>query len=267
MAIALLALRVYAMYGQSRALLAVFSTFILGRLAIAIWLDLLLRGASTKNSLHEAFSACVCGIAINSSHDHELTLAGVVFDTLVLGLTMIKTYDHAKEMQRLGQLSVTQVLLRDGVMYYTIAVMITIVNATLEVVSLTSEELSISTSAFSGLVIPFFTVLPNLLINHLVLNLRLFGYKKIPTAPRLSEPAFARNRVLGNIGAPLDFGQWESINDGAGEHGGLSECEDHDVEGGLVSADNAAEVGQPEETGVSEVHRKKDLDKIQTASV
>lgn len=56
----------------------------------------------------------VCGIAINSSHDHELTLAGVVFDTLVLGLTMIKTYNHAKEMQRLGQLSVTQVLLRDG---------------------------------------------------------------------------------------------------------------------------------------------------------
>lgn len=70
---------------------------------------------------------------------------------------------------------------------------------------------------------------------------------------RLSESAFARNRVLGNIGAPLDFGQWESINDGAGEHGGLSECEYHDVEGGLVSADNAAEVGQPEETGVSEV--------------
>lgn len=37
MAIALFSLRVYAMYGQSRTLLAVLSPFILERLAVAIW--------------------------------------------------------------------------------------------------------------------------------------------------------------------------------------------------------------------------------------
>lgn len=76
----------------------------------------------------------------------------------------------------------------------------------------------------------------------------------ISPSTRLSEQAFARNRVLGNIGAPLDFDQWESINDDAGEHEESCERnESHDVEGGSISADNAVVVETPQETGMPEV--------------
>lgn len=55
---------------------------------------------------------------------------------------------------------------------------------------------------------------PNLLVNRLVLNLRLFN--QAPDAPstrQLPDPAFAQNRVLGNIGAPVDPYQWYSMFD------------------------------------------------------
>lgn len=54
---------------------------------------------------------------------------------------------------------------------------------------------------------------PNLLINRLVLNLRTFQrprYGRKTTTPKLLDDlAFATNRVLGNIGAPLDPDQWD----------------------------------------------------------
>lgn len=56
--------------------------------------------------------------------------------------------------------------------------------------------------------------LPNLLINRLVLNLRLFN--EAPNAPssgHLPDLDFAQNRILGNIGAPLDHSQWDSLMD------------------------------------------------------
>ena len=41
MVLVLFALRVYAMYGQSKALLVICSAFIAGRLAVDIWVDVL----------------------------------------------------------------------------------------------------------------------------------------------------------------------------------------------------------------------------------
>lgn len=86
-----------------------------------------------------------------------------------------------------------------------------------------------------------------------MLNLRLFGFNVVSSAS-LSEPAFAQDRVLGNIGAPLDFGQWESMNgdaDGCVESGESQES--HDGEGKSVSVvDNANGAKEPK-TGMSEV--------------
>lgn len=56
--------------------------------------------------------------------------------------------------------------------------------------------------------------MPNLLINRLVLNLRLFNdAPDAPSTRHLPEPAFASNRILGNIGAPLNHSQWDSLFD------------------------------------------------------
>lgn len=56
--------------------------------------------------------------------------------------------------------------------------------------------------------------LPNLLITRLVLNLRLFDQApNVPSLGHLAESSFVQNRILGNIGAPLDHSQWDSFMD------------------------------------------------------
>lgn len=45
---------------------------------------------------------------------------------------------------------------------------------------------------------------PNILINHLYLNLRAMNTTSASRECTIPKPAFAQNRVLGNIGAPID---------------------------------------------------------------
>lgn len=46
------------------------------------------------------------------------TVLPLLFDSYVLGITLSKTYHHAKEMREIKQRSVTGVLLRDGIALY-----------------------------------------------------------------------------------------------------------------------------------------------------
>lgn len=67
--------------------------------------------------------------------------------------------------------------------------------------------------------------LPSLLVNRLVLNLKTFdtsqpGDTSDTEHLHSSEPVFAQNRFLGNIGAPLDHSQWDTDE---GDHGELVE--------------------------------------------
>lgn len=68
--------------------------------------------------------------------------------------------------------------------------------------------------------------LPNLLVNHLFLNLRSFQnprYGLSSNSASLPAPFFAQNRphrLLGNIGEPLDYDQWdEFLDDNDDENG------------------------------------------------
>ncbi|EIM79377.1 uncharacterized protein STEHIDRAFT_116578 [Stereum hirsutum FP-91666 SS1] len=148
----------------------------------------------------------------------------LAFDTIIFMITIMKTYRHGKEMHRLGQLSIVQLLLQDA----TLA-------ACLEIISIVAQgnvrltwfkwlnvptnkahlyQLSSANSDFEDLTGAYFNVLPNLLIGRLVLNLRLFD--QAPNAPstgHLPGLSFVQNRILGNIGAPLDHSQWDSLMD------------------------------------------------------
>jgi hypothetical protein len=64
--------------------------------------------------------------------------------------------------------------------------------------------------------------LTNIIINHLVLSLRAFSNHtvqcsgRVPsntTTPSLGALDFAENRFLGNIGAPLDYNQWDDADE------------------------------------------------------
>lgn len=77
--------------------------------------------------------------------------------------------------------------------------------------------------------------LPNMLVNRLVLNLRQFGHAELghPTSETEELPsiAFEHNRVLGNIGEPLDPGQWDLEHDRDGfEEDGCGGTMDTDME-------------------------------------
>lgn len=70
--------------------------------------------------------------------------------------------------------------------------------------------------------------LPNLLINRLVLNLRLFDQApNAPSSGHLPDLDFVQNRILGNIGAPLDHSQWDSLMDEEVE--GEQDAEEEDI--------------------------------------
>lgn len=56
---------------------------------------------------------------------------------------------------------------------------------------------------------------------HLILNLRNFhGESSDTNTQELPELQFASNRFLGNIGAPLNLNQWDSLIEG-GEQSGV----------------------------------------------
>ncbi|KAJ3885029.1 hypothetical protein GG344DRAFT_83197 [Lentinula edodes] len=92
------------------------------------------------------------------------------------------------------------------------AAIVAAIEAVFQIMSFPKLDVQLSTvdTAFDSIVAPYFVVLPNLLINRLVLNLRVFGGNSTQsTTADLSDPVFAHNNVIGNIGAPVDSGQDE----------------------------------------------------------
>ncbi|TDL17482.1 hypothetical protein BD410DRAFT_794313 [Rickenella mellea] len=122
----------------------------------------------------------------------------LAFDTVVFVLTFVKTFRSALQMRKLGMTnSVTFWILRDGLLYYVGRVLLVI----FQIVSFQFPP---------GAVYQFSALLPNVianvLINHLLLNLRHVstthpgGGLSQKTIPELN---FATNSIIGNIGAPL----------------------------------------------------------------
>jgi len=89
-----------------------------------------------------------------------------------------------------------------GIVYYIIVLGIAII----ETVISTSVSAKF-TSQLSAVSTPFFNILPNMLVSRLVLNIKTYSHEP-ESAPTLQNPVstvvFARNRILGNIGAPLE---------------------------------------------------------------
>lgn len=71
--------------------------------------------------------------------------------------------------------------------------------------------------------------IPNALVNRLFLNLRSYqnpSYGLSSSDTTLPAPVFAQNRpnrFLGNIGEPLDYGQWDDVLDEEGVDDGAAE--------------------------------------------
>ncbi|EIM81570.1 uncharacterized protein STEHIDRAFT_114986 [Stereum hirsutum FP-91666 SS1] len=166
----LLSLRVYALYGQSKTVLGSAIALILSRMFIDV--DVAVKPEHSTPGGLDALCPCEfipSNIKLYTRFEAIIPLLGLAFDTFIFVLTQKKTQDHAAEMRRLGHSSVTQLIWRDGVLYFLI---------------------------------------PNILTNRMVISLRVYDSDGPPadtTTPDSSSGVdFTWNPWLGNIGFSLD---------------------------------------------------------------
>ncbi|KAJ3912358.1 hypothetical protein F5877DRAFT_72462 [Lentinula edodes] len=164
------------------------------QLALDIWDAVLGVGVSTIGSPFQNFSRFQLAVP----------LLALGYDIFIFILTAIKTVQNSLEMQRLNQSSITQVIIRDGTLYF-----LGYYSCYLQCESLKVSLKSGNFSNSEGFVAPFFEILPNLLISRLMLNLRTYSEPGNSTISQgqqthVSSLNFASNQMLGNIGAPLD---------------------------------------------------------------
>ncbi|KAJ4470254.1 hypothetical protein J3R30DRAFT_3686616 [Lentinula aciculospora] len=206
----LFALRVYAIYNKNMTILLTCMAFIIARFLLDILGDVVLRETiSATGSQFENFSMCVFvnndDVAANLTNTLKVQTAvpcmALAFDLLIFTLTVAKTFHTALSMRRMGQSSVTQVIIRDGTLYFLVMLVVAAIMTILTVVAADYNPIT-----------PFFNMLPNLLISRLMLNLRTLDSDNASASYQtqgrtvFSSLNFASNRMLGNIGAPLDGG-------------------------------------------------------------
>ncbi|KAJ4465976.1 hypothetical protein C8J55DRAFT_440206 [Lentinula edodes] len=182
------ALRVYAMYNKNGVIITVAIVFIISRFVLDVWVNQL-----------------------------AIPFVALGYDIFIFLLTAFKTLKQALAMRKLAQSSITQVIIRDG--KYCIVIFFaktkTIFNR--NVLKLWHHSLTCeSILNFEKLSNQFYR-LPNLLISRLMLNLCTFSEPRTTTSTisrgqhtQMSSLNFASNRMLGNIGAPLDDGSLDN---------------------------------------------------------
>ncbi|KAJ4466950.1 hypothetical protein C8R41DRAFT_723532, partial [Lentinula lateritia] len=169
----LFALRVYAIYSRNKVMFCIASAFVISRTALDILVSVIITEPVGIGCL-----CFICEITMAMQQYSDLQLAipflALGYDIFIFVLTAMKTVQHSLEMQRLNQSSITQVIIRDGTLYF---------------------------------------LLPNILISRLMLNLRTYSEPGNSTISQgqqthVSSLNFASNQMLGNIGAPLDGGSF-----------------------------------------------------------
>ncbi|KAJ3858383.1 hypothetical protein EV359DRAFT_69052 [Lentinula novae-zelandiae] len=198
---------------RNKVIFEIASAFIISRFALDIWSTVLGVGVSTIGSPFQNLSRCLQSVSISSSDllqifdfasstvELAIPLLALGYDIFIFILTAIKTVQHSLEMQRLNQSSITQVIIRDGTLYFLLMLVVAIIDMIFQVNSsryYQSREI---------------LILPNILISRLMLNLRTYSEPGNTTISqgqqtRVSSLNFASNQMLGNIGAPLDGGSF-----------------------------------------------------------
>jgi len=190
-------IRTYAIYNQNKIILAILMSLTISRLVLTMLASDFQRSEYLAAPPLSRFGSCWVSLGpsfrIFDLADGVIILA---FDTIVLVLTLVKTFRLARESRTKGVgWDISATLLRDGAMYY----------CCLEVLVL----LTICTSLIPGVTfqIPYILtdlqdVMASILTNHLVLNLRRVGHVYSQTqGSTLPELEFATNAVVGNLGA------------------------------------------------------------------
>ncbi|KAJ3763832.1 hypothetical protein EV360DRAFT_66001 [Lentinula raphanica] len=191
----LLALRVYAIYNKSRIILGLSSVMIIFIFALQIYIMALEPGISTTGSSVQDFSRC----KLNPRVQIVVPFAVFGYDLFIFVFTVRKTS------------SVTQLIIRDGTLYFVFLVLefgfrATLFLAATDLCLLVMSMRSGDTNYLFQLSGPFFNVFPNLLVNRFILNLNAFNTSgdiissnQLPSSTHLSSVHFVSDRVLENF--------------------------------------------------------------------
>ncbi|KAJ3858839.1 hypothetical protein EV359DRAFT_68680 [Lentinula novae-zelandiae] len=180
---------------KNKVMIGIASAFIISRLTLDIWSSVLEVGVMWNHLIKTIIQLAIPLLALG-------------YDIFIFVSTAVKTVKHSVEMQRLNQSSITQIIIRDA-----------IIATIFQVVSLKSGN----ANNFEDFITPFFNILPNLLISRLMLNLHTFSKPRNTTMSQVQQTHvssldFASNRMLGNIGAPLDGRSFNEEEEDNGEN-------------------------------------------------
>ncbi|KAJ3852025.1 hypothetical protein EV368DRAFT_65260 [Lentinula lateritia] len=153
-------------------------------------------------ALNLIYSICAF-IALVATNASAFIIARFALDiwSTALGVNVSTIESPFQNLSRCG------LMVNNGDQYIQLMLAVAIIIAIFSAVSLKSGN----TNNFGNFVTPFFDILPNLLISHLMLNLRTYSEPGNTTISQgqqthISSLDFASNQMLGNIGAPLDGG-------------------------------------------------------------
>ncbi|KAI0338921.1 hypothetical protein BDW22DRAFT_1487304 [Trametopsis cervina] len=205
----LLVLRAYVLSGHKRLVLATGILLVLCRIGSALYANLILvidvSGLSAQNDGGSFEPRCSAALAKESQaglmvrhvellHRYRVAYtyrasfvvdslqvltqcSTLALDTFVFVVVLATTLPHAVNMRRRSQSSVAEIVIRDGVLYY---VTITIIAACATAANFQTQN-NIHMSAaerrineFWSVMFPFYNILPNMLVNRLVLNMRTY---------------------------------------------------------------------------------------------
>ncbi|THG94811.1 hypothetical protein EW026_g6727 [Hermanssonia centrifuga] len=157
------------------------------------------------------------GFAFHSSVSLGTHLALIAADVLVLALTWNRTFTHRMAAIRVGvQTPLSAMLLRDGTVYFVVLLAINLT----DVIGNTVPSLQATSAVTSNLI----GTLTPILISRFLLNLRQLGEPENETQSRFNSrfsiPGFrvpTLESIVGNMGADLDYGPAEEVDNEAGE--------------------------------------------------
>ncbi|KAF9064899.1 hypothetical protein BDP27DRAFT_1450505 [Rhodocollybia butyracea] len=223
-------LRVYALFGQKRSLLILLSLYIIAYEIADFSLTFPgLKMITSQGTIAEPFLQCI--MQNDSSEFNEMWIIGsplamLAFDSTILILTLVRTFHHVMQSRKSGIRSIAEVILRDGTLYFFPQSCIYLLPSLYLLDSmLLGDAVSFPLEQAESIILQFLKILPTLLINHFILNLRAFGNgttqhsgtapstSGTTATPPLSALNFAENRFIGNIGAPLDPNQWDEVGE------------------------------------------------------
>ncbi|KAF9064220.1 hypothetical protein BDP27DRAFT_1333844 [Rhodocollybia butyracea] len=149
-------------------------------------------------------------------------LLQLTFETIIFILTLVRTAHHVMQSRKSGFCSIAETVLHDGTLYFFTIFIAASIQAAFQLNTLfRSRVISAPEEEVSPFIVSLLSVLPNLLLNRFVLNLRAFS--DFHTAQHssqgpsdttlLSTLDFSGNRWIGNMGAPLDPNQWDEVDE------------------------------------------------------